>query len=697
MVDINKIRAVFFEEAAERLSDLEEGILRLEDNKSDRELMNTIFRAAHTIKGSSAGVGFKEISDFTHHLEGVLDLMREGRLEPVREVIDTLLEAVDMMKEMLEDQVSERPHNEERIELIKKKIDNLRDSEEVMAEKDFRVVFSPSPDLFKRGIDPAAIIEDLGRLGKIINIKADTEAVPSLSEIDPERLYLKWDIILRTKKNPEELEEVFEFVEEDSEIKIIPVIENEEVDSYMTPLGEVLIRDGLVKSQDVADALKEQKRIGEILIEKGKVSKEEVEKALEKQRNQKADSFKSILTSSIRVDLRKLDHLINIVGEMVIVHSMFQQVLSIGDGLKTGMNDSNLRQVEVLFSQLQRIGRDIQEIAMSLRMIPIGEVFHRFRRLVRELSESQGKKINLIITGEDTELDKGVLEKITDPLVHLLRNAIDHGIESEEERIRARKDPHGTIYLSAYQRGDSVFIEVEDDGRGMNKERIIEKALSKGIITEPKITEMSDDQIYNLVFLPGFSTSEKVTDLSGRGVGMDVVKRNIESLNGKVFLKTAEGKGTTISIKLPLTLAIMEGLTVLIGEETFVIPITTVQESLRPERSDLRTVAGTAEVLNVRGEYVPLIRLYDVFGITPWYRDPNDATVIVTASEGGRYALMIDAILGEQQIVIKNLGSTPRRKGIMGGTILGNGKVALVLDVQGIIEMWRERGEYATA
>lgn len=695
MVDINKIRAIFFQEAAERVTELEEGILRLEENKSDRELLNTIFRAAHTIKGSSAGVGFKEISDFTHHLEGILDLMREGRIEPEKEVIDTLLEAVDVIKEMLEDQASERPHNGERVESIKKRIESIRDRGAVMAEKEFRVVFSPSSDLFKRGMDPVAIIEDLGRLGKIISIKADTEAVPSLAEIDPERLYLKWDIIIRTDKTPDELKAVFEYIEEDSDIRIIPVMRNQELDSYTRPLGDILVREGLVNPEDVAEALKEQKRIGEILIEKGKVTKDDVEKALEKQRNQKSEAFKNILTSSIRVDLKKLDHLINIVGEMVIIHSMFRQAFSGGDGQKMGNGDH--REFDALFSQLQRIGRDIQEIAMSLRMIPIGEVFHRFRRLVRELSESQGKKIELIITGEDTELDKGVLEKITDPLVHLLRNAIDHGIESEEERVSARKPPHGTIHLSAYQRGDSVFIEVEDDGRGISKGKIIEKALSRGIISESRIAEMSDDQIYNLIFLPGFSTSEKVTDLSGRGVGMDVVKKNIESLNGKVSVSTSEGKGTTVSIKLPLTLAIIEGLTVLIGDDTFVIPITAIQESLRPERYDLKTVTGSGEVLNVRGEYVPLIRLYEVFGINPWYRNPEDGIVIVTASEGKKYGIMVDALLGEQQIVIKNLGATPRKKGIMGGTILGNGKVALVIDVPGIIEISRERREYATA
>jgi two-component system chemotaxis sensor kinase CheA len=305
---------------------------------------------------------------------------------------------------------------------------------------------------------------------------------------------------------------------------------------------------------------------------------------------------------------------------------------------------------------------------------------------VRELSESKNKKIELIITGEDTELDKGVLEKITDPLVHLIRNSIDHGIETPEERLSKGKHEHGTVYLSAYQIGDSVYIDVEDDGRGLNKEKIIEKAILKGIIKSA--SGLADDYIYNLIFMPGFSTAESVTDISGRGVGMDVVKKNIESLNGKVYIRTKQDIGTTMSIKLPLTLAIIDGLTLLVGEEVFAIPITSVVESLRPKRMDVKSLNEKGEMINVRGEYIPLMRLYEILGITSWKKNPCDAIVIVTMHEGRKYGLLADELMGEQQIVIKNLGSaTPKVSGIAGGTILGNGKVALVLDVPGVMEI----------
>jgi two-component system chemotaxis sensor kinase CheA len=380
---------------------------------------------------------------------------------------------------------------------------------------------------------------------------------------------------------------------------------------------------------------------------------------------------------------------------------MFQQAIQGGNWLSVTDNGGNgkngslmthnsAQNMEALFSQLQRIGKDIQESAMSLRMLPVGEIFQRFIRLVRELSASKNKDIELIITGEDTELDKGVLEKIADPLVHLIRNSIDHGIETPQERLNKGKPEKGTIHLSAYQMGDAVYIDVEDDGRGLNKEKIVQNAMSKGIITNDQ--GLTDEQICNLIFMPGFSTADTVTDVSGRGVGMDVVKKNIESLNGKVYIRTRQDTGTTISIKLPLTLAIIDGLTVLIGEEIFVIPITSVVESLRPNRMEVKSLNEKVEVINVRGEYIPLMRLYEILGITSWKKDPWDAIVIVTMHEGRKYGLLADELLGEQQIVIKNLGTaTPKVRGIAGGTILGDGRVALVLDVPGIAEMVKKQ------
>lgn len=694
MVDFKKLYGVFVDEAMERIAELEDGLLRIEKSPDDKELINTIFRAAHTIKGSSGSLGLKDISAFTHHMEEILDMVRQEKIPPhsplekggggeFKELINVLLEATDMIKEMVEAVAADTPFEFSKCGDLIRRMEEIKTgkSPEALSRspgiKTFKIIFIPDSNLFKRGIDPAMVIEDLKGIGEVVHITANTDTVPMLSELDPETLYLRWDILLKTNRDEADIRKVFEFAGDGSNIRILPVISHE-YEKYMTPIGKMLVDEGIVKAEDVEDALKSQKKLGEILIEQGKVTPKEAERVLEKQSQKKIESFKSSISSTIRVDLKKLDHLINIVGEMVIVHSMFQQTLqSNGNGAS--------EKFDHLFSQLQRIGKDIQESAMSLRMLPVGEVFQRFTRLVRELSVSKNKNIELIITGEDTELDKGVLEKIADPLVHLIRNSIDHGIETPEERLSKGKPANGTINLSAYQMGDSVYIDVEDDGRGLNKEKIIEKAISKGIINS--VSGLTDDHIYNLIFMPGFSTAESVTDISGRGVGMDVVKKNIESLNGKVYIRTRQDIGTTISIKLPLTLAIIDGLTLLVGEEVFAIPITSVVESLRPNRIDVKSLNEKGEVINVRGEYIPLIRLYEILGITSWKKDPWDAIVIVAMHEGRKYGLLIDELLGEQQIVIKNLGSaTPRVSGIGGGTILGDGKVALVLDVPGIVE-----------
>ena len=730
MVDYKKLYSIFVDEAMERIAELEGGLLQIEKSPDDKELLNTIFRAAHTIKGSSGSLGLKDISAFTHHMEEILDLVRQEKLSPDKELINVLLDATDMIKEMVESVASETTFEFSRCEDLLKRMEEMKTRQEHVIrtpeslrlsgdliarsdvsrsperserdeailkdeiaspsarndnKKEYRIIFVPDPNLFKRGIDPSVIINDLKNIGEIVSIKANTDAVPMLSELNCENLYLGWDIQLKANKKIEtikdahefieKIKEVFEFVEDSSEIKILPVTVPEK---NMPLMGKMLVDEGIVKTEDVEEALKAQKKLGEILVEQGKVSSGEIEKVLDKQRNKKVEAFKNSVSSTIRVDLKKLDHLINIVGEMVIVHSMFQQTLQ-------SNGNSTSEKFDHLFSQLQRIGKDIQESAMSLRMLPVGEVFQRFTRLVRELSASKNKNMELIITGEDTELDKGVLEKIADPLVHLIRNSIDHGIETPEERLSKGKPANGTINLSAYQMGDSVYIDVEDDGRGLNKEKIIEKAISKGIINSaPGLT---DDHLYNFIFMPGFSTAESVTDVSGRGVGMDVVKKNIESLNGRVYIRTKQNEGTTMSIKLPLTLAIIDGLTVLIGEEVFVVPITSVVESLRPHRDDVKTLNEKGEAINIRGEFIPLVRLYKELRIKPWKKDPWEAIVVVASHDGKKCCLLADELVGEQQVVLKNLGTAmPKIKGISGGTILGDGKVALVLDVHGIME-----------
>lgn len=693
-MDLTRFHAVFAEEAAEHIENLENGLLQLEKNPDDAELLNDIFRSAHTIKGSSGTVGLPDISRFTHVMEELLDDLRNRELTLDREMINALLEAVDMIKEMVAAVGEHIEFDFTRCEPLMERIRTLQGKQQATAsavptEKPvsapsetegrlYLISFIPSQDLFRQGCDPAKLLDELAELGTVESIQATTDNVPPLTEINPESLYLSWVIKLRTTADEAALRDVFIFVEDDCTIEITPFLAPQQ---DIPLLGKLLTEEGIVSEDDIRQALAKQKKLGEILVAQGKTSQAEISKVLEKQGVQKAETFKKTVSSSIRVDLNKLDHLVNLVGEMVIIHSMFQQVMAQWQNDSTG---AATEQTDRLFSQLQRIGKDIQEGTMSLRMLPVGEVFQRFSRLVRELSTSKGKDIELIISGEDTELDKGVLEKVTDPLVHLIRNAVDHGIESTADRRAAGKPAKSTVHLRAYQLGDAVYIEVEDDGRGLDRDKIVAKALANGLIASD--AGLSDDDAYHLIFLPGFSTADAITDISGRGVGMDVVKRNIEALKGTVSLKTAKGVGTTVSIRLPLTLAIIDGLTVSIGNEVFIIPIASVIESLRPSRQTVHTVEEQGELVNVRGEYIPLLRLSRILDIPAQQQHPWEAIVVVTHHDTRKYGLMVDELLGEQQVVLKNLGSaTPKVQDISGGTIMGDGRVALVLDVAGIV------------
>lgn len=674
MTELQQLYRTFTEEAAERVAEIEDGLLRLERSPQDRDLIASVFRAAHTIKGSSSSIGLSNIASFTHYVEEILDLLRQGKLPVEKHLITSLLAAADRIKEMVFFVISDGNSVQVSDEALIKRLENIKNNGRT---KQFKIIFIPNPTLLTRGIDPASMIAGLRNIGEIISIKAYTDNVPALSDINPDELYLRWDLLVKTGKDIEAIKQVFNCAGDGSELNIFPVAGGEK---EVPTLGQLLVDEGAAKAEDVADALRSQKRIGDILIEQNKVTAEDIKKIVEKQCVKKIELLTNSVSSTIRVDLGKLDSLINTVGEMVIMHSMLQQILYGGD------NDYKMSEkLMTVFSQLQRIGKDIQESTMSLRMLPVGEVFQRFTRLVRELSGSRNKKVELVIAGGETELDKGVIEKITDPLVHLIRNAIDHGIETPAERTLLGKPEHGTIHLVSYQMSDSVCIEVEDDGGGLNTGKIIEQAISKGIIQSAM--GLTDNQILSFIFLPGFSTAGEITDVSGRGVGLDVVKNNIRALSGRITLHSKQGKGTIISIRLPLTLAIIDGLTVSIGCETYIIPVTSVIESLRPKRGEVSTINERHEVVNIRDEFIPLIRLYEKLGIASARRDPAEAIVILVSHNNSKCCLLVDELIGQQQVVIKNLGAaTPGVRNIANGTILGDGKVALVLDVPGIIE-----------
>ncbi|NOT21648.1 MAG: chemotaxis protein CheA, partial [Nitrospiraceae bacterium] len=566
----------------------------------------------------------------------------------------------------------------------------------------FYIAWTPPKWLFQRGLDPLQTFKELGSLGTLSQVIVDTSKLPDLVTVDPETCYLSWTMKLETEKSRSAVEAVFEFVREDSVLTIEQVegkVKEDSLEPSQTanststsastfesgepkPLGEILVESGIVSRQTLDNALAQQKRVGQILVEQHAVTPQQVEQALQKQKQQEsvAQSKKADI-ASIRVDTDKIDKLINLVGELVITQSMLSDLGS----------RFEMRQMPVLLermAQLERNTREIQERVMSIRMLPIGNAFSRFPRLVRDLSAKAGKKIQLVLSGEETELDKTVIESIGDPLTHLVRNSADHGLEPPEERLDNNKQELGTIRLNAFHEGGIICITVEDDGRGLNRDKILAKAVKQGLIGEND--KLTDDQIWPLIFKPGFSTAEKVTDVSGRGVGMDVVKRNIEGLGGTVSIRTALGKGTTFTLKLPLTLAIIEGMTVRVGKETYIVPLLSILESIQPKADTIKTVVGKGELINVRSTYLPMMRLYEVFSLQPEYTEPTKAILLILETEGERVAVMVDEILGQQQVVIKSMEQNFRKvDGVAGATILGDGTVGFILDVRGLLEIAR--------
>ncbi len=453
-------------------------------------------------------------------------------------------------------------------------------------------------------------------------------------------------------------------------------------------LGEILVDEGVLEKDDLDKSLQDAaeaippKRIGETLIEGGKVTPKQVSQALRKQSTQVSDA------GSIRVDTRKLDDLVNMVGELVITQSMIRQ----NQLIQSNTERKLFRDV----SQLTTITSELQNLSMSLRMIPIKQTFQRMSRLVRDLSKAAGKSVNIELVGEETEIDRNMVEEIYNPLVHLIRNAVDHGLEPPQDRIRAGKPESGLITLKAYHRGGHVVIEISDNGRGLNKEKILDKAVKNGVV-DPK-ENLSDQEIYRLVFLPGLSTAEKVTDVSGRGVGMDVVKQAIEKLRGKIEIETAAGAGTTFTTSFPLTMAIIDGMIVRVGSERYIIPTTAIRRLLRPVQDAYSSVVNRGEMINVRGDLLPLVRLYDVFEIEPKYKEPWEAIVVVVECENRSKCLLVDDILGKEEVVIKGLGESMKLvRGISGGAILGDGSVGLILDPEGLFELSENYNSHAVA
>ncbi len=915
----DQYRDVFITEAQDLTASLEVDLVDLEEKSGDSELINRIFRAAHTMKSSAAMFGFPQIASLTHAMESVLDRVRDGLLAIDAEVVNTLLDSLDCLRQMV-DEATEGTENDhsERLSPLCQRLQEVaatggaatdgapsegsdRDEEgagrEASEGRTYHIHIELHDDVFFQGTNPMLLLDELTTLGEVEEVRCDTSRIPEISEIDPLKLYLVWDITLTSAATREEVEDVFLFCRNDGDIRVeeptpasgegppsdagtpaategsatpvasgaAPVQEgpapaatpaastsavseappltgplaegceatglegvaelaaddveilhdfheestealadveekilaleedptdmetihalfrtfhsmkgsagflelevlgklahetenlldrarngellldeesigllltsidlarglNDNIAAFLEkgvvpddaslnhlpvgdhvaairhflagerpaaeaappvveppkPIGKILVEEGAAAPADVGEAVAEQlagsdKPIGTILVDKGKVEPQKVNEALKQQRVQRTQPTGHKAISAIRVDTERLDAMMNSVGEIVIAQSHALK-------LATEMEGEEAERLQTALYEVERLSRNLQDEVMGVRMMPIGPTFKQFARFVRDSSRELGKEVNFVITGEETELDKTVIEKIGDPLKHLIRNSLDHGLETPEEREAAGKSRKGTLELRAAHEGGSVVIEVIDDGHGIPRDKVLAKAIAKGLVTEEQ--ELSDEQIYRLIFQPGFSTAEQVSSLSGRGVGMDVVKRNVEELRGSVDVESEEGKGSVLRIRLPLTLAIIEGMVVSVSGQPYIVPVLAIVESIRPRSQDIQHVSGQGEVLFFRDEYLPLYRLYEWLGHEPRVTNPEEGIILVVEDIAGRRALLADDLLGQQQVVIKNLEDNfTKLPGISGATILAEGNVALILDLLGL-------------
>jgi two-component system chemotaxis sensor kinase CheA len=693
MSKIDQHKEAFIEEAYELLAVLEASLLELEESPDNMEIIGNIFRALHTIKGSGSMFGFDSIAAFTHEVETVFDMVRNREIPVTKELIDLTLSSRDNIKNMLNDPDSADTEKAgEIITSLKMLVPSLKksilSSPAAFSSKHeadgksitCRIQFRPDINIFRKGINPLMLINELHTLGNCKAL-AYTDAVPDLNNIDPEGCHTYWDFILTTDKGVDAIKDVFIFVEDDCKL-VIDVIDDsgkfgEEFSNKK--LGEILTDRGFVTKEDLDKVLGQQKRIGQMLVDSDTVDPRKLEAALIEQQHlkeikqQEQQKEHADTASSIRVASDKLDSLVNLVGEMVTVQARLSQ-------LSAYRNDPDLLSIA---EEVERLTGELRDQTMSIRMMPIGTTFSKFKRLVRDLSKELGKEIDLSTEGAETELDKTVIEKLNDPMVHLIRNCIDHAIETPDMRTAIGKPAQGMIHLSAKHSGAYVLIEIIDDGAGLDAEVIRSKAIEKGMIAPD--AELTEKEIYSLILAPGFSTAKTVTNVSGRGVGMDVVKRAIDNLRGSIGITSQKGIGTTITLRLPLTLAIIEGLLVQIGKEYFVLPLSVVEECVELTREDIANAHGR-HLANVRGQIVPYISLREQFAING--KIPEIEQIVIVGVEGHRVGFVIDNVIGEHQTVIKTLGRVYKDiEGISGATILGDGTVALILDIQKLVQI----------
>ncbi|MCX4025269.1 chemotaxis protein CheA [Endozoicomonas sp. SM1973] len=705
-INVEQFHQIFFEECIENLNIIEQGLLSFGNASIDEEIVNHVFRASHSIKGSAATFNFIDIAEITHELEFTLDLVREGKRELLQQDVAHMLTAVDavykiveMRKEgnkspladqqivitLLRNIVNSQSHSfidkqtdiqtintqSELLDLaihhsddgVKQTLQTEHNSEEQQMVNEWEIIFIPCRHIFLTGNDPIRFIRELAELAEL-TVETNIKQLPDWEFIEPEDCFLSWYIKLKGAITKSTILEVFEWIADECQLTIAPLQKEE------------------VIKQEVKQTEPDTSSWSFVGINPEKVNKKNSQAQQLATVKQEQPSAINTSNPSIRVNVEKIDHLFNLVGELVITQSMLSEL-----GSKLSVDAlGSIERLQSGLAQLLQNTKELQESVMQIRMVPISFIFNRFPRIVHDLSNQLGKKVDLKIEGEGTELDKNVMEQLVDPLVHLVRNALDHGIETTENRLQANKPATGIIQLSAYHRGGNIVIDIFDDGAGLNRQAILNKAQTKGIIKSSE--HLSVAQIFELIFEPGFSTVKTVTDVSGRGVGMDVVRKNIYSLGGNITVESEQGGFSRFQISLPLTLAILDGQLVKVGSETYVIPLNTIVESLQMIPDALQQVSGALEVYRLRQENIPIIRLYELLNITPVKADLTSALLVVVEAEGNKFGLLVDDLLAQQQVVIKNLEANyDKVPGISGATILGDGTVALILDISGLIRL----------
>ena len=736
MDDLAQFKQTFFSECEELLGDLEGHLMALQSGEGDNNTLNAVFRAIHSIKGGAGAFGFDRLVAFAHIFETVLDLMRDGRLEPTPDSVLLVLHCADILSDLVKaaQNGTELPadhENEGRKSLIDLAASIGVDADPHAADAalaaldaqlaggggldaepepapaaapepepeapaapaapakapllKYLVKFTPRDALYQRANEPLILIRELRELGGFL-AKADADAVPALDQIQPEGAYIKWEFEIETDRGEQAIKDVFEFVLDDCELSITclnppaAAAKPAEPEAVAKPAAEAAPKAAAAPVAAPAAAPKAEAPKPAATAPKAEAG------AGPGAAGGGGAGGETKAARSIRVDLDRVDKLVNMVGELVITHAMIAQQTE-------HLHADQHPELANGLAELSHHIRDLQESVMAMRAQPVKSVFARLPRLVRELAMMTNKKIRLDMSGENTEIDKTVIEQLGDPLTHMIRNSCDHGIESPEDRSAAGKPAEGVIHVSADQRGGRIVIEITDDGRGINREKVMKKAIEKKLVAPDAV--LSNEEIDNLIFLPGFSTADTVSNISGRGVGMDVVRQNIQSLGGRVHIQSRPGQGSSFILTLPLTLAVLDGMVLKVGVQSYILPLANIVESLRPEPDQINIVANQSELLRIRGEYVPLVYLHRIFKVPNGIDDTTKALVIIVELEdSSKMGLVVDEIIGQQQVVIKSLEENfdPIR-GVGAATILGNGRVSLILDVAGIKHIAEREGQ----